>query len=108
MELTVPILQFVMQNPSLVGMILFVPLFLYFLKFYSDDKQRNQQFTDSVLKQAGDREDKLHNTITSTLTEQTKVLNSMNTNLTMIHQTMNSLSERVEDVEDIVEKLKQN
>lgn len=101
------VISIVSTNPSIAGfalfIIVFLPLLAYVIRWAERSTDNLKKTYEKVLDKADDREARLSSTINGTLAEQTRVLSNMNTSLTLIHENMSDLSNRVEDIEKIVE-----
>jgi hypothetical protein len=88
------------QNPNLVGFILFVicflPLLAYVIKKAESQATRHQDFTNRVMDEAKVREDRMATIINESFPRQTEVLNTINTSLVVLNQTVCDVKGRIE------------
>ncbi|CUH95862.1 hypothetical protein P22_1948 [Propionispora sp. 2/2-37] len=100
----VSILPYIVQNPNLIGFILFVIVFLPLLAYVirNADKQagRQQDFFNRSMDDAKDREERLGDLVNNTLTKQTEALNNINTTLVGMNQNLMDVRVRVDVIED--------
>ena len=103
---TVSVLPFIVQNPNLIGFILFVicflPLLAYIMQQAGKQQERHQEFFNRAMDDAKGREERLGQIVNTTLADQTKALVNINTTMVTMNQNLCDVKTRVSDIEDIV------
>lgn len=98
------VIPYIVQNPNLIGFILFVIVFLPLLAYVirNADKQagRQQEFFNRSMDDAKNREERLGDLVNNTLIKQTEALNNINTTLMGLNQNVGDIKERVNVIED--------
>lgn len=96
-------LPYIVQNPNLIGFILFVlcflPLLAYIMHQAGKSSERQQAFFDRSMDDARIREERLGSLVNTTLCEQTKTLGNINTTMVSMNQHLCDVKNRVDIIE---------
>jgi hypothetical protein len=99
-------LPFIVQNPNLIGFILFIlcflPLLAYIMHQAGKQSERQQDFFNRSMDDAKNREERLGSLVNTTLSEQTRALTNINTTLVSMNQNLCDVKNRVDNIENIV------
>ncbi len=94
------------QNPNLIGFILFVlcflPLLAYVIRQAGKQAERHQEFFNRAMDDAKVREERLGILVNDTLSDQTKALVNINTTMVGMNQNLCDVKERVNDLETVI------
>jgi hypothetical protein len=100
----ISIIPYIVQNPNLIGFILFVIVFLPLLGYVirNADKQasRQQEFFNRSMDDAKVREERLGDLVNNTLAKQTEALNNINNTMICMNQNLTDVKGRVDAIED--------
>lgn len=103
---SVSVLPFIVQNPNLIGFILFVicflPLLAYIMQQAGRQAERHQEFFNRAMDDAKSREERLGEIVNTTLADQTRALVNINTTMVTMNQNLCDVKERVNDIENII------
>ena len=102
----VSVIPYIVQNPNMIGFILFVICFLPLLGYviHKSDKQadRQQDFFNKSMDDAKNREERLGDLVNNTLTKQTEALNNINNTMVCINQNVGDIKGRVDEIENLI------
>ncbi|SDF62379.1 hypothetical protein [Sporomusa acidovorans] len=100
----ISIIPYIIQNPNLIGFILFVicflPLLAYVVRKADKQADRQQDFFNRSMDDAKIREERLGDLVNNTLTKQTEALNNINNTMICMNQNLTDVKGRVETLED--------
>lgn len=100
----ISIIPYIVQNPNLIGFILFVicflPLLAYVVRKADKQADRQQDFFNRSMDDAKIREERLGDLVNNTLTKQTEALNNINNTMVCLNQNVGDIKERVDVIED--------
>lgn len=99
-------LPYIVQNPNMIGFILFVlcflPLLAYIMHQAGKSSERQQEFFNRSMDDARNREERLGDLVNNTLCAQTQALNNINTSLCGMNAQMMSMNSRVDTIETMI------
>ena len=99
-------LPYIVQNPNMIGFILFVlcflPLLAYIMHQAGKSSERQQEFFNRAMDDAKVREERLGHLVNTTLSEQTKTLSNINTTMVSMNAQMISMNKRVDAIETMM------
>nr|WP_092069541.1 hypothetical protein [Dendrosporobacter quercicolus]NSL47510.1 hypothetical protein [Dendrosporobacter quercicolus DSM 1736]SDL92373.1 hypothetical protein SAMN04488502_1011190 [Dendrosporobacter quercicolus] len=100
----ISLIPYIIQNPNLIGFILFVicflPLLAYVVRKADKQADRQQEFFNKSMDDAKVREERLGDLVNNTLAKQTEALNNINNTMVCLNQNVGEIKERVDDIED--------
>lgn len=98
------LIPYIVQNPNMIGFILFVICFLPLLAYVvrKSEKQADKQleFFNRSMDDAKSREERLGDLVNNTLAKQTEALNNINNTMVCINQNVDDIKGRVDTIEN--------